>query len=110
MCYSLLLRLLRSIDAEWDPTVVRGDLVGGSEMSGDGGKLRPPASFSFPPFLCAGAASVGQLPALHGALPVPDEEHAAGFPVRQHRRHCALRAHAEVKPPRPTLLVRFKGI
>ncbi|XP_068613192.1 BAI1-associated protein 3-like [Brachionichthys hirsutus] len=26
VCYSLLLRLLRTIDAEWDPTAVRGDL------------------------------------------------------------------------------------
>uniref|UniRef100_H3DML7 BAI1 associated protein 3 n=1 Tax=Tetraodon nigroviridis TaxID=99883 RepID=H3DML7_TETNG len=26
VCYSLLLRLLRTIDAGWDPTVVRGDL------------------------------------------------------------------------------------
>eukprot|EP00066_Takifugu_rubripes_P013261 XP_011602527.1 PREDICTED: BAI1-associated protein 3 [Takifugu rubripes] len=26
VCYSLLLRLLRSIDAEWDPGMVRGDL------------------------------------------------------------------------------------
>lgn len=31
MCYSLLLRLLRTIDAGWDPTAVRGDLVGGPE-------------------------------------------------------------------------------
>lgn len=30
MCYSLLLRLLRSVDAEWDPMAVRGDLVGRS--------------------------------------------------------------------------------
>uniref|UniRef100_A0A8C2X4C4 BAI1 associated protein 3 n=1 Tax=Cyclopterus lumpus TaxID=8103 RepID=A0A8C2X4C4_CYCLU len=29
VCYSLLLRLLRTVDAEWDPTAVRGDLVGG---------------------------------------------------------------------------------
>lgn len=28
VCYSLLLRLLRTIDAEWDPATVRGDLVG----------------------------------------------------------------------------------
>lgn len=28
VCYSLLLRLLRTIDAEWDPPAVRGDLVG----------------------------------------------------------------------------------
>lgn len=28
VCYSLLLSLLRSIDAEWDPIAVRGDLVG----------------------------------------------------------------------------------
>lgn len=28
VCYSLLLRLLRTIDAEWDPAAVRGDLVG----------------------------------------------------------------------------------
>uniref|UniRef100_A0A3Q0T7K5 BAI1 associated protein 3 n=1 Tax=Amphilophus citrinellus TaxID=61819 RepID=A0A3Q0T7K5_AMPCI len=27
VCYSLLLRLLRTIDAEWDPPTVRGDLV-----------------------------------------------------------------------------------
>ncbi|KAK9534729.1 hypothetical protein VZT92_007158 [Zoarces viviparus] len=26
VCYSLLLRLLRTVDAEWDPTAVRGDL------------------------------------------------------------------------------------
>ncbi|XP_068584049.1 BAI1-associated protein 3 isoform X2 [Cebidichthys violaceus] len=26
VCYSLLLRLLRAVDAEWDPTAVRGDL------------------------------------------------------------------------------------
>lgn len=31
VCYSLLLRLLRTIDAGWDPTAVRGDLVGGPE-------------------------------------------------------------------------------
>lgn len=30
VCYSLLLRLLRTIDAGWDPTAVRGDLVGGA--------------------------------------------------------------------------------
>lgn len=28
VCYSLLLRLLTAVDAEWDPTAVRGDLVG----------------------------------------------------------------------------------
>uniref|UniRef100_A0A665VDL9 BAI1 associated protein 3 n=1 Tax=Echeneis naucrates TaxID=173247 RepID=A0A665VDL9_ECHNA len=28
VCYSLLLRLLRTIDAEWDPPTVRGELVG----------------------------------------------------------------------------------
>lgn len=28
VCYSLLLRLLRTIDADWDPAAVRGDLVG----------------------------------------------------------------------------------
>lgn len=33
VCYSLLLRLLRTIDAGWDPTVVRGDLVGGPPTS-----------------------------------------------------------------------------
>lgn len=29
VCYSLLLCLLRTIDVGWDPTAVRGDLVGG---------------------------------------------------------------------------------
>lgn len=33
LCYSLLLRLLRTIDAGWDPTAVRGDLVGGPPTS-----------------------------------------------------------------------------
>lgn len=28
VCYSLLLRLLRTIDADWDAAAVRGDLVG----------------------------------------------------------------------------------
>uniref|UniRef100_A0A3B3Y2H5 BAI1 associated protein 3 n=1 Tax=Poecilia mexicana TaxID=48701 RepID=A0A3B3Y2H5_9TELE len=30
LCYSLLLRLLRTIDAEWDPPTVRGDLLSDS--------------------------------------------------------------------------------
>uniref|UniRef100_A0A3Q4BII3 Uncharacterized protein n=1 Tax=Mola mola TaxID=94237 RepID=A0A3Q4BII3_MOLML len=30
VCYSLLLRLLRTIDAEWDPAAVRGDLLSDS--------------------------------------------------------------------------------
>lgn len=107
MCYSLLLRLLRSIDAEWDPTVVRGGLVGRSPSSSltremNGSSKKPVGvllSSNFLPF-CPGAAAVRQLQALHGALPVPDEEHAAGLPVRQRRRHYTLRAHAEVKPRR----------
>lgn len=48
LCYSLLLRLLRSIDAEWDPIVVRGDLVGRSPSS----SLRPERSSNFLPFPC----------------------------------------------------------
>lgn len=60
-------------------------------------RKRLTASFNFPPLLCPGEAAVGQLQALHGALPVPDEEHEAGFPVRQRRRHYSLRADAEVK-------------
>lgn len=49
--------------------------------------------------MCPGEAAVRQLQAVHRALPVPDEEHAAGFPLHKRRRHHALRAHAEVTPP-----------
>lgn len=54
-------------------------------------------SYNWGPFLCPGEAAVRQLQAVHRALPVPDEEHASGFPLHQRRCHYTLRAHAEVK-------------
>lgn len=54
-------------------------------------------SYNWGPFLCPGEAAVRQLQAVHRALPVPDEEHASGFPVHQRRCHHTLRAHVEVK-------------
>lgn len=129
VCYSLLLRLLRTIDAEWDPPAVRGDLVGsppspttqvGKEPFSSSGNshlissaphwhssrflVQPKMShsqctwsYNWGPFLCPGEAAVRQLQAVHRALPVPDEEHASGFPLLQRRCHYTLRAHAEVK-------------
>lgn len=127
VCYSLLLRLLRTIDAEWDPAAVRGDLVGSlppasqqdENLSSSGnGHLISSAlhwhssrflvqpkmchsqhtqSYNWGPFLCPGEAAVRQLQAVHRALPVSDEEHASGFPLHQRRCHYTLRAHAQVK-------------
>lgn len=54
-------------------------------------------SYNWGPFLCPGEAAVRQLQAVHRALPVPDEEHASGFPLHQRCCHYTLRAHAEVK-------------
>lgn len=127
VCYSLLLRLLRTIDAEWDPVAVRGDLVGSlpsasqydRNLSSSGNShlissalhwhssrflVQPKMShsrctwsYNWGPFLCPGEAAVRQLQAVHRALPVSDEEHASGFPLHQRRCHYTLRAHAEVK-------------
>lgn len=63
VCYSLLLRLLRTIDAGWDPTAVRGDLVGGPEKkekkkkeSEQKGKLHHLISSSLAPIKVFGQA------------------------------------------------------
>lgn len=62
--------------------------------------LTASGSYNWGPFLCPGEAAVRQLQAVHRALPVPDEEHASGFPLHQRRCHYTLRAHAEVKSHR----------
>lgn len=54
-------------------------------------------SYNWRPFLCPGEAAIRQLQTVHRALPVPDEEHASGFPLHQRSCHHTLRAHAEVK-------------
>lgn len=87
MCYSLLLRLLRSIDAEWDPIVVRGDLVGRSEMSRNSKKLRPLTSSSLTPIEVFGGAGNVSRRALT-SRPCCVQERQLSDSFRLYTEHC----------------------